>query len=187
MKYFSSFAMSFTFVMSALAAEPILVIRETSNQIFMDITHSYKTPWKISDIDQAIDPKNGHIQELFKDPIRVEQIGNNRYKVVTSSGIPIYRVTLKGNLDYNYSSNKDLGNYKFNFHDFDNVFNYSVISVETKTSGSDTLVNIRQNAEFKADFFRKLKSFGGVSVFKSKILSNVKAFQKGTGGGVIKK
>jgi len=165
----------------ALAQE--ISISEGAEAVNLNVSLRYQSHWSIDDINRAIDPANGGIQELFKDPISLRKVSGNRYRVSSSIKVMMVGMNFNSLLDYSQVKQGNKTIHQFRFYDFDHLFVSTNIRVEVAPAGNLTAVNIRQSGVIKKSSYGKIKSVpGGPGTFRSRMLGNIRKFRSSTGG-----
>lgn len=178
---------SFLFIallmLSTLSFAQQVSITEGSNDVTLDITLNYQSHWSVEDINRAINPVNGGIQQLFNDPINLRRAGTNRYNVSSTISMGPMSMNFNSLLDYSQGARGQGAVHQFRFYNFDHLFKSTTITVDVKTGTNLSSVSIHQVGIIKKESYQKLKSIPfGTSTFKGRILKNIKKFRSSTGG-----
>lgn len=182
MKKFFGILLLSALLTSAFAAEPKVALQKGPVETLLSVKLDYKSRFTAADINDLLDPKNDHLPDLFKDPMRLSG-GPRKFGVVTSTGAMGVKIQIEAEMVYSRTNSGTSTIHTYNFSNFSRLFNSSIIRIVVNQSGSNTSVSIAQNASMRTSGFKKISDIPfGENTFKSKVGANIKNFQKNSGG-----
>jgi hypothetical protein len=178
-KSFLALALVLTSFLTVSAAEPSVSISEQADQVVLTINHSYLSTLSRDDINHVLNPNNGRIQDLFRDRMEISG-GPRRFDVETEVNVTLVNMDFKCILTYTSTATR----HTYAFTDFNHLFKSTTINANLVTEGQRIRLNLTQTSIMKKDSYQKIKNVPmGVRTFRNRIVSNIKRFQRNTGGG----
>lgn len=131
--------------------------RSRHDKVFFTITHNYRSAEPAEALNELLDPANGRVAEIFKDPTTMRPAGANVYNVETQVDAMLTTLEVQSRLAYSKSRQGSLTTHIYRSHSFSMFFHQVVTKVEIDASGPVVQVRISQVTAVKGSAWAKLR------------------------------
>jgi len=156
--------------------------KQRSDKVYYTISHIYRSSFKVSDLDQMLNPSSGRLGYLFEDTEVKKSKTLDSFDVLLEISTPLKNFICENILTFKKFKSSGKDTYQYTFSHFNMVFTDMVIQVEVQAEGSESLIVVSQVAAVKGSTYEKLKTYFAVGKFEKALKLNLSKFKYRIGG-----